>query len=62
MGGFMQPGRDTHHLPPSSLCTVITSPFTFKYCINIGHRGISVGTEHYPVVVICKRGPVNFLS
>jgi len=28
----------------------ITSPFTFKYCINIGHCGISVGTEHCPVV------------
>jgi len=60
--GVMQLGRDTHHLPPSSVCTGITSPFTFEYCINIDHCGISVGTEHYPVVVMSKSGPVNFLS
>jgi hypothetical protein len=50
-GVVMQLGHDTRHSPPSSVCTGITSPFTFEYCINIGHCGISVGTEHQPVVV-----------
>jgi hypothetical protein len=45
-GGAVQPGRETRHSLLSNVCTGITSPFTFGYCINIGHCGICGGTEH----------------